>query len=129
MPRAKDDYSKLVDELLDHVVFAVGAGARVHIKREAIRDFIQVIAKPFKDEISRPRDPGNPDDPPPGEPRWDQRRRFLLGGFQTIGKLAATYATARGSIIIEVPDLKTAYNKVRSNYSEQPGPYCPPWEP
>lgn len=119
------DHQALAEEILSHMSFATGAGARMHVERAALRKMTALIRPSLVQELRRPKDPQDPDDTPPGEPRWNARKRFVLAGFEAIGRLAALKATNRGSVLIERIDLRSAYEEVRQHYAQQPGPYCP----
>lgn len=121
-------YEALAEEILNHIAFATGSGAALHIERKALRDMIALIRPSLLEELERSKDPLDPDDPDPGEPRWDVRKRFILAGYQTIGRLASLIAAEGGSVMIETDHLKKAYGIVRQKYAQQPGPYCPDWD-
>lgn len=115
-----------LSEVLDHCIFAIGSGARMPITRSSIRVLRKHIEGSFAAELmTRPKDPLNPEDVDPGEPRWQAARLFLLACCETIGRLAAINATMRGSILIELADLKKAYNTVSARYGGAPGDFCP----
>lgn len=116
------------DQVLVHCGFAIGAGAKMKIRLKALGGLQSFLRPKFKAVLEKPRDPLNPDDPGPGEARWNKFDNFILSCCETVGRLAASNATARGSLMIEEQDLKPAYNKVsRTNAAGVPGNFCPDW--
>jgi hypothetical protein len=121
-----------VDEVLVHCAYAVGSGARMKIDRAALialRNHVEAPAGEaemgFRFALTRPQNPLDPKDPPPGEPRWKPVRGFVLDCCDAVGQLAAMKALERGSRVIELDDLKKAYNIVSATNSGLPGPFCP----
>jgi hypothetical protein len=116
------------DQVLTQCGYAIGAGAKMKVRLDALGELRDFLQPKFKAILDRPKDPKNPDDPGPGAPRWQKFDNFILGCCETIGRLAATHAIARGSLMIEKQDLKPAYNKVsHTNAGGTPGDFCPDW--
>ena len=117
-----------VDEVLAQCTYAIGAGAGMKIERAALVALRVHLEKPgagFRHHLTRPQNPADPNDKPPGEPRWTPHAAFILDCCDAIGRLAALTALNRGSRVIELADLKTAYNTVSKANTELPGPFCP----
>lgn len=118
-------YDAVVAEILYHCAYTLGSGAKMPIKREALVKLFNWIKTPFNGEISRAKSAGSTKDTDPGLPRWDNVKRFMLDCCVTIGRLAASYATDRGSSCIELEDLRKAYNVISNKYRGLPGSWCP----
>ena len=116
------------DQVFTQCGFAIGAGAKMNVRLDALGDLRDFLHPKFKAILDRPQDPKDPHDTPPGAPRWNKFDNFILGCCETIGRLAAAHAIARGSVVIEKQDLKPAYNKVsHTNAAGVPGDFCPDW--
>jgi hypothetical protein len=121
--------SVITDHVLSQCSFAIGAGAGMKIRLDALGALRDRLQDPFEGILTSPEEEGGP--PPTAEEsaeRWKDVDNFILGCCDAIGRLAANNAAARGSRVIEVQDLKPAYNKVSAaNTGPEPGNFCPPW--
>src|SRR5262245_32349550 len=121
-----------VDDVLSQCVYALGCGARMKIQRAALVELRDHVENPpgaatgLRHELTKPKDPLDPADPGPGEGRWKLHRDFILDCCEAVGRLAASLAVARGSRVIQLPDLKQAFKTVSAqNHGPLPGPFCP----
>ena len=129
MPSKKKASSKLtvnerVDKELYQIGYAVGSGAGIHISSSALNEMLSIIKPSLRHHFSQAPIAGAA---PRAEEAQRSEHRFILAGFEAIGRLAAITATERGSIFIEREDLHSAYETVTSHYTEQPGDFCPVW--
>jgi hypothetical protein len=122
---ATPSLNTVVDDVLYHCIYALGAGAKMHIKSDAIHELRSHIRKSFKKQIAGSNTTGGAFNAVAGMQRWNQVSQFMLGCSETIGALAASKAIARGSSAIELEDLKAAYNVVSHKHQDQPGSWCP----
>jgi hypothetical protein len=82
--------------------------------------------KGFERALFNAKNPNDPKDVDPGQPRWDRDGNFILSCCQTIGSIAAADAKSQGAVVINTQILMNAYQKVRvANSPPVPGEYCP----
>ena len=120
------DFDDLVDNILFHLIYTLGRGARMNITLDALEAIRCHVRENFYYTIDVAQDMNDPSSIPRGEARWQKAKRALLPLTETIGAHAASKAIERGSSVIEWNDLKAAYNLVSlNNQDEQPGSWCP----
>lgn len=131
-----------LNEIFAECIYWLGIGAQMHIKGALLGAFRTQVETAFTTQLDKVVNPpaGNAL-PPPGMPRWvgvDPNfgtgdpgkagiKTFILRACWTIGRLAARNAQSRGSIVIELADLKSAYNAVSKLRTGGPGEWCPLW--
>jgi hypothetical protein len=122
------NYEEMVNDILCHCIFALGSGAKMPIKLDALKALRDHVRPSFSAHVSGPEK--GPMKGKPGMPRWNESSQFLLSCCETIGALAAINAVTRGSSIIDLDDLKKAYNVVSEPYHRHEPflcAWCPVW--
>jgi hypothetical protein len=120
----------LLQGILDQCLYALGSGAKMPIHRIALQTLRKHTRgddkKGFELAIFKARNPSNPNDTDPGEPRWQRDGNFILACCELIGSMAAADAKAKGKVAIDTAILTAAYNKVSAaNNPPVPGEFCP----
>jgi predicted methyltransferase len=90
-----------VDEILSHCFFAIGTGAEMPIKADAI----QYLRNRYRDAWTQVLDK---------EPNaWDEDGHFVLDYCRSIGRLAAQTAISEGANRIDVSHVERAADTVQ----------------
>ena len=110
-----------IEEVLFHCIYAIGFGAQMDIEREALKALLDKIRPGFTATLNAPA--LTPSDPP-GPPRWDKVKSFILRCGEATGRLAAQKATAAGAFAIKTNHLMDAYSIVRTGNAGGPGGFC-----
>jgi hypothetical protein len=110
-----------IEDVLFQCMYAVGCGAQMPVDRDALKKLLTKVRPAFTAMLTGPSPIGDP----PGLPRWNKVRAYILNCWQAIGRLAAYNASADGKYSIEQKHLMAAYKKVRSGNAGGPGGFCP----